>query len=544
MTRKSGGRAARLLGQAYQDRETTGPVRPGLLGGSYKPLLEDQIQLIHKSSLDVLEHIGMADATEEWRDVIVANGGWTRHDNRLCFPPRLVEEALTRAARNFKLFARDPKHDLDISGTRVHFAGCSGTVYVLDIGSRSFRESQLIDLYDQVRLEDALENIHYVQRPCIARDMVDPFDLDINTAYACMAGTTKHIAMSVSAAAHIDKVVQLLDISLGGSGDGSLFRRRPFVQALVSAAVPPLRFPQDSCRIIDAAVRTGMPVLVFSAGQAGATAPATLLGALVQANAEVLASLAYVNLIAPGYPVLVGHNTLVSDLRTGACAGGCAEASLLAAAGAQLCQFYGLPSNIMAGATSSKQPDGQAGWEKGYQTTMAALSGGNMITQTAGHLADYMMSSFEALTLDNDMLGAVLRAVRGIDVTEERLSFREIQSVVDGGQGHYLGESQTLDLMRSEYYYPAVGNRQSLKDWHESGAKDMRDRSIERTLTNLRTHFPDHLEPSIDRRIREEFNIFLSPESMRADTSRWSQHPANCGTGAEETAGISMASRN
>jgi trimethylamine--corrinoid protein Co-methyltransferase len=58
-----------------------------------------------------------------------------------------------------------------------------------------------------------------------------------------------------------------------------------------------------------------MPVLLLSAGQAGAT---SLAGSVVQSVAEVLAGLVYVNVLKPGHPAIFGTWPFVSDLRTGA----------------------------------------------------------------------------------------------------------------------------------------------------------------------------------------------------------------------------------
>ena len=87
-----------------------------------------------------------------------------------------------------------------------------------------------------------------------------------------------------------------------------------------------MRFAEDACRGLEVAVAGGMPVLLLSAGQAGATSPAALAGSVVQAVAEVLAGLFYVNALKPGAPAIFGTWPFVSDLRTGAMSGGSAGA--------------------------------------------------------------------------------------------------------------------------------------------------------------------------------------------------------------------------
>jgi trimethylamine--corrinoid protein Co-methyltransferase len=489
-------------------------------GGRYKPLTDREVERIHGASLDLLEHVGVADAIEPWRDRVVAAGGHMTDEGRLCFPQALVEDCIAKAGRGFSLSARDPKYDLDVSGAQVHFGGGSATVEILDAHTNRFRETQLVDLYDISRLEDALDNMHFVMRSCIARDMVEAEDLDLNTAYAIMSGTSKHFVTSYFQPEHLDKAVAMFDLSVGGDGSGARWRERPFAQAIVTFVVPPLRFAEDSCWVLDAAVRNNMPAMLVSAGQAGATSPATLAGALTQGNAEILAALVATNLLRPGYPVLMGNWPFVVDLRSGSFVGGSGEMALLAAASAQMARFYDIPSSIGSGMSSSKQPDLQAGWEKGYLTTLPALAGGNLITQTAGVLADIIACSQEAFLLDSDLASGVQRTVRGIEVTDETLAVDVISEVV-AGAGHFLGHDRTLAVMESEYVYPELGDRQTIKDWELTGRKDIRDRGREKLAEIMASHYPRHVEPSDDERIRQAFDIRLRPEDMRPGNDRW-----------------------
>ena len=131
-----------------------------------------------------------------------------------------------------------------------------------------------------------------------------------------------------------------------------------------------------------------------------------------------------------------------------------------------------------------------------------------------------MGCSFEALVIDNDMLANVLRTVRGIEITDETLSYAIIDEVVHG-EGHYLRQPQTLELMRSEYAYPEISDRGTPSDWEEQGSPDIRQRAAERARSLLADHYPEYIEPSLDRKIREHFPIVLAAEDMRPGNGRW-----------------------
>ncbi len=516
--RRAGGRAARV--QLREQGPAVRPLWPGMEGGRYRPLSAREVERVHEASLDILERIGIADPTPAWRTRVEAAGGWSDGDGRLHFPRALVEEQVARAGRGFTVHGRDPRHDLDVSGARVHFGGGSATVEILDATTNAFRETTLLDLYDITRLEDSLDAMHFVIRACIARDMEDAEALDLNTAYAIMAGTSKHFHTSFFQPQHLDAAVAMFDLSLGGSGDGARWRKRPFAAAICTFVVPPLRFAQDACEVLDAAARQGMPALLISVGQAGATSPVTLAGTLAQGNAEELAGLTAMNLLAPGHPLFMGHWPFVADLRSGAFCGGSGEMAVLAAAAAQMARYYDIPSSIGSGMSSSKQPDLQAGWEKGYLTSLPALAGANMLCQTTGILADIIACSEEAFLLDADLLGGVQRAVRGIEISDQTLALDTIAEVV-AGPGHFLGHSQTLARMESEYAYPCLGDRSTIKDWELAGRPDLRDRGRARLRQILGQYYPEHLESALDRRIRERFDIHLRRLDMTPGCARW-----------------------
>src|SRR5437016_12821771 len=169
-----------------------------------------------------------------------------------------------------------------------------------------------------------------------------------------------------------------------------------------------------------------MPVLLLSAAQAGATSPAALAGTVVQAVAECLAGLAYVNAVKPGAIAIWGPWPFVSDLRTGAMSGGSGEQALITSACAQMGHYFGLTVGSAAGMCDAKMPDIQAGYEKGLTAGISAMTGINLMYESAGMHASLLGFCLESLLIDNDMLGSINRNVPGIEVTEDTLSYEVI----------------------------------------------------------------------------------------------------------------------
>jgi trimethylamine--corrinoid protein Co-methyltransferase len=458
--------------------------------------------------LDVLEQVGFADAIPSCVALTTARGAFVNEAGRLCFPRALVEDVLAKAARRFPLVGQNPKHDMEAFGKRVYFGTAGAAVHMVDARTGAYRDSTLGDLYDIARTVDSLEHIHFFQRSIVARDMADPRDLDLNTCYASIKGTSKHVGTSFTDPAHVEEALAMLHMV---AGDEQAWRARPFVSMSSCFVVPPMKFAADACRCLEAGVRGGMPILLLAAGQAGATSPASLAGAIVQQTAEVLGGLVYVNCVKEGAPAIFGPWPFVSDLRTGAMSGGSGEQALLMAACAQMAHFYDLTGGVCAGMTDSKLPDAQSGYEKGLNYALVANAGANLIYEAAGMHASLLGFCLESLAIDNDALGAALRTVRGVEIDDEALSLEVIRDACIGGPGHFLGSEQTLSLMQSAYVYPALGDRLSPNEWRERGSTDIVARAIEKTAAILAGPHPDHISADLDRTIRDRFPIKLRP---------------------------------
>ena len=135
-------------------------------------------------------------------------------------------------------------------------------------------------------------------------------------------------------------------------------------------------------------------------------------------------------------------------------------------------------------------------------------------------MGSLMGLSFEALLIDNDMLGTVLRTVRGIEVNEETLSYDVIANVVRG-EGHFLREQQTLALMRTEYEYPQLADRLTPGEWQDIGSPDIRVQAGARVKQILSSHYPGYIDPAVDAKIRDRFPIELERVAMLAGNGRW-----------------------
>ncbi len=514
--KRCGGRRARH--QLEELHTPSGAVAQGMSGGRYRPLSDADIEKISNTAFDILENIGIGEPIPEILNYALPKGCILNEHNRLCFPRALVEDLIDMSASEYTVFAPDPKYDHVISGEKVYFSTSGEAVSVLEYETQKFRPTRLVDLYDAARLVDQLDHIHSFGQPFIAAEYSgDVYAHDINVAYAALAGTRKNFAMSTATVSHVDKVIAMFDTYLGEEG---AFVKRPFCAIGGCPIVSPLRFGQENAQVLVRVAELGLVADVAVAPQAGATSPAALAGSLAQCFAETLACLCVANLVYPGAAINFGMWPFISDLRTGSFSGGSGEEALVMAASAQLANHFGLISCIGAGMTDSKTMDVQAGFEKALSIATSALAGANHVAAYPGIVGSLLGQSFEGLIIDNDMLGSIMRVVRGIEVTDETLSYDVIKDVVFGA-GHYLGHEQTLKLMKSEFLYPEISDRHNLGDWNDAGRQTLYDQAHTRLKSMLADYYPQYIDPAVDAKIRERFPIKLDPKDMRAGNGRW-----------------------
>ncbi len=515
---RGGGRARRL--QLRQSKAPSTAVWPGMPGGRFKPLSDDDMLKIHRGALDLLATTGIAEHTQELRDIALPKGCTLNEHGRLCFPVALMEDLIAGAANEYVVYARGEragKDDVHCSGNKVHFSTAGTAVTTFDSQTRTYRASTILDVYDFTRLTDTLEHVHMCGDTVVATDLTDDFEHDMNIVYALISGTEKPLCMSFRNREFIAPAIEIFDLALGGQGR---FMEKPFCIFGGCPIVSPFRFGRENLEILIETSRLGLTSDIAVAPQSGATAPAPLAGILVQVIAETLACLAVVNLVNPGCPMTFAAWPFVTDLRTGSFSGGSAEQALLASTAVQMGKFYNLPNSVGAAMTDSKIPDAQAGYEKGLSLALAALAGSNRICEAAGMMGSLMGCSFESLFMDNEAIGMILRVARGVEVNDETLSLDIIKStVVD--PGHFLGNEQTLQHMETEYLYPTLMDRTPASAWEKEGSKDTFERSREAVREVMRTHYPNYLGGTVDKILRDRFPIRIPPADMTKEQGRW-----------------------
>ncbi len=500
-------------GEAGAKRDRAPPQLPWGAPRNPWPPLEilsaDQLEAIHDASLELLETMGMDFLDDDACAVLrragadVAAGG-----QRVRMDRAMVLEAVARAPSEFTLYARNPAHDVTFGGNRVVFSAVASAPNVSDLdGGR--RPGTHRDFLNLLRLVQSLNCVHV-----LAGYPVEPIDLPPETrhldcAHAALTLTDKvWFAYALDAYRCADSI-DMQCIARGMTRDE--LRARPGLYTVVNTSSP-MRVDGVMLRGLKEMALAGQAVAVTPFTLAGAMSPITLAGALTQQNAEALAVIAYIQILAPGAPCLYGGFTSNVDMRSGAPAFGTPEYFRAALAGGQLARRYGLPyrsSNVNA----ANAPDAQAAYESMMSLWGALMGGANLVLHGAGWMEGGLTASFEKMVLDAEILQMATQAMQPIEVNDETLALDAIREVGPGG--HFFGSPHTMARYETAFYTPLVSDWRNFEAWTEAGSPG----AVERANTVWKRLLADYQPPPTDPGIDEALNAFMERRRTEIGTA-------------------------
>ena len=475
-----------------------------------KVLTDEQVEAIHRGTLQVLWTTGVLIEHERALKLFEQNGCKVDYDNwRVRIPPDLVEECLRRAPSSFPAPGRDPSRTLMLGGNTLCLAVAPGHKTVED---RTWepREATRKENYDAVRILDALPTVHFFS----------PY-----TPYFGFQGVPSCMAMLESLAARIRNSGKFQCV--GFSNDSEMFAiemaKSVGIEILGTCAwAPPLALYRDAVESTFRLVEAGFCLRVVGGQLMGGTAPASIAGAIVTGNAEVIAGLCLAQLIRPGTRVLVKDFTAGMNMNTGAPAFGGIEIAVHNTACSQMFQHYGVPIDQTTAYPNSKSPDYQSAMEKTFRVMSAGLSGGNTMLFHGSVHGELTHHPLQAI-LDDDMAGMMGRYMEGVEVTTDSLAPDLIEKV-GPVPGHFMSAKHTREWWKKEQYVPNTSDRTTYPEWMTSGKKTCIDYARERMDEILSTHKPipitDGQEAEIERVLEKARDHYLKNGLITEDEMR------------------------
>lgn len=467
-----------MINSQYQAQVT-----PGM-----QVLSPSQIEEIHQATLELLRRTGICVLVPEVRELLQKAGCWMDGE-RVRIPPHLINWAVRIAPSRVVLCDRNGNPHMELEGRKGYYGTGSDTPFVIDPYDGERRSATLKDVENVAKLVDALEYIDFLMCMGIASDVTESLS-DLYHFKAMVNHTIKPIVYTAWSRSNLESIITMAEKIAGGAEE---LRRKPFC-ALYSEPISPLTHAEESCEKLLFLAGKGLPVVYTPGMLIGGTAPVTVAGALLQANAEQLTGLLICQLIREGAPVICGGGILYMDMSYGLISYAAPEFMLAMAALSEMCHYYRLPIFSFAGCSDSKEFDQQAAAEGALWMLITALSGGNLI-HDVGYLESGLTASFDMIVAMDEVASLVKRFMRGVEINQETLALDVIDAVGPGGD--FVGAEHTYQNFRRNWV-PKLMDRASRGDWEAAGSLTMGDRTSERVRDILENYHPEELTSELN----------------------------------------------
>lgn len=492
--RRRAGRGAERTAKAPKAPQPRLPFAPVELANA------EQLERIHQASLKVLEEIGIEVLHDGARVILKKAGAIVDEETqRVRFPRELVESKIGLAPKSFILHARNPENNVVIGENAVAFGSVASAPNVADRdGGR--RPGNHKDYQNLLRLGQSLDAVQFW-----GGYPVEPADIHasvrhLDALYDMLTLSDKPIhAYSLGAERNLD-AIELVRIARGV--DDATLDREPSVFTIINSNSP-LRLDIPMMEGIIRMAKRNQPVVLTPFTLAGAMAPVTVAGAIVEQNAEALAGLVFTQSVNPGAPFVYGAFTSNVDMKTGSPAFGTPEQMKSAIIGGQLARRYGVPyrtSNTCAANTI----DAQAAYESVFSLWGAIMGGGNLIMHAAGWMEGGLHAGFEKMVIDADLIGMISEFLRPLSFSDDDLAFDAMKEVGPGG--HFFGCEHTQSRYRNAFFSPMISDWRNFETWREAGSPTAYDKANRLYKEKIAAYTP----PPIDDAIRAELDAFVA----------------------------------
>jgi trimethylamine--corrinoid protein Co-methyltransferase len=413
----------------------------------------------------------------------------TTGTDRVRFDRGLILDMMASVPSGFTMHARNPIRNVEIGGNNLVFAQIASAPFVADReGGR--RAGNQEDYRKLVKLAQSYDIIHTT-----GGYPVEPIDIHASVRHLdCLSDMVKLTdkvfhCYSLGQQRNIDA----LEIARIGRGiTAEQMEREPSLFTIINTSSP-LRLDGPMLQGIIEMSSRNQVVVVTPFTLAGAMAPVTIAGAVVQQNAEALAGIAFTQMVRRGAP----------DMKTGAPAFGTPEYMKAVIAGGQLARRYKIPYRT-SNTNASNTLDAQAAYESALSLWALTQGGGNFIMHSAGWSEGGLTASFEKFILDVDMLQMVAEFLKPLDVSEDALGLDAVRDVGPGG--HYFGTPHTLARYETAFYSPILSDWRNFETWTEAG----RPTTYDHANRVFKEKLNEYERPPLDPAIEEELDAFVA----------------------------------
>jgi trimethylamine--corrinoid protein Co-methyltransferase len=463
-----------------------------------KQILDEAFQLLIKPGIKVQSPNAMQLLEE-------AGASVDRYAEVVHIPEEIVHQALKTVPHEFHLYDRYGVPKITYGGNAVHFDPGSSGVHILDPETNEHRSSYSDDLVQIVKLTEMLSQYDAQSTAVICNEIPKSIS-DLYRLYLVLLYSTKPIITGAFAIPTLQVMVDMLALF---AGSREKLAEKP--QAVFDVCPsPPLIWSNFGAQNLIDLARAGVPAQMVSMPLAGATAPVTLVGAVVQHAAECLSGITIHQLAKPGSPIIWGGAPAIFDMRKGTTPMGAIETAMIDASYAQIGKFLRLPTHTYLCASDAKVIDAQAGLESGISAIIGALAGINMISG-AGMLDFLACFSLEKLVIDAEIVAMAKRLLSGMQTPTDTLATDMFEGI--NFKGDFLKQKVTRELFSKEQYLPSkVIDRDSIRGWHQDGSLD----TLTRAKAQVKLLLDQYKAPNLPEYQVKELNDLVKKQAHDA----------------------------
>jgi len=455
----------------------------------YELINAEGIELLHEQSMTILEEIGIdfrdQDAIRLWREA-----GADVKGQRVHLPRELLMAKLALAPSQYTQHARNPERNVVIGGRNTVFAPVYGSPFVRDFDNKR-RYGTLEDLRNFVKLAYMTPVLHHS-----GGVICEPVDVPVpkrhlEIVYSHIKFSDKPFMGMVTAPERAADTVKLAQILFGEA----FIDAHPVLTSVVNCNSP-MVWDATMLGALACYARANQAVLVTPFIMAGAMAPASTAGAIAQLNAEVLAGIAYAQVVRPGAPMVYGNFVTTVSMQSGAPMVGTPEPAMMIYVTAQLARKYKLPLRTGGMLNGSKIADAQAAYESMATMLPTLYAGANFVLHSAGWLEAGLAAGYGKFMMDADQIAMLQRFAGNLDLSEEARAMEAIREVGPGG--HYLGCAHTQRNFKTAFYTSQLADNNSFEQWEAEGGRDLDQRATQAAKQLLARYEPPALDPAIN----------------------------------------------
>jgi len=495
--RRAGGRdarrAARLHAHVARQPFLTRTLAP------FEVLSEDGLATLEENADTILQDVGLEFRGDPDALRILRDGGADVDGERVRFPRGLARQLVQATApREFTQYARNEANSVEIGGMHTVLAPNYGSPFVRDL-DRGRRYGTIEDFRNFVKLAYMSPHLHHS-----GGTICEPVDVPVNKrhldmVYSHIRYSDKPFMGSVTAPERAHDTVELARITFGAD----YLEDHPVILSLINANSP-LVWDSTMLGAARAYAEANQGTLITPFILAGAMAPVTAAGVCAQTLAEAMGGMAFVQLVRPGAPVVLGSFASSISMQSGAPTFGTPEPALVLYTMAALARRLGVPFRSGGNLCASKIPDAQAAYESAATFVPTILAGVNFVLHAAGWLEGGLAIGYEKFILDADQCGMAAVFVKGVDMSDNG---QALEAILQNAPGqHYLGSAHTLANFESAFYRSEIADNNSFEQWQEDGSLDAAQRA-NRIWKRMLTEYE---APPIDEGVDEALQEFIA----------------------------------